>query len=54
LQILETNIPHLLAFSSQNGARNEIFRIALAALTPDEFVEWIGCGCGDATKREAA
>ena len=35
-----TIIPHPLAFSSQKGARAEVFRLALAALTPEEFVEW--------------
>lgn len=37
---LGATIPHPLAFSSQKGARAEIFRLALAAFTPDEFVEW--------------
>jgi len=55
LQNLGASIPHPLAFSTQNGARAEIFRIALASLTPDEFVEWLGgFGIGDANRREAA
>lgn len=55
LQNLVTIIPHPLAFSTQNGARDEIFRIALTALTPDEFVEWLnGFGCGEANRGEAA
>lgn len=55
LQNLRTIIPHPLAFLSQNGARNEIFRIALASLTPDEFIEWLsGFGCGEARRKEAA
>jgi hypothetical protein len=28
--------------------------LALAALSPDEFAEWIGCGCGGASRKEAA
>jgi hypothetical protein len=51
----EITIPHPLAFSSQNGARAEIYRLALASLTADEFVEWLsGFGCGDSNRREAA
>lgn len=54
-QNLETTIPHPLAFSSENGTRSEIYRLALAALTADEFVEWLsGFGCGEARRKEAA
>lgn len=37
---LDVIIPHPLDFSSKKGQRAENFRLALAALTPDEFVEW--------------
>jgi len=54
-QNLETNIPHPLAFSSQNETRAEIFRLALEALSADEFAEWLGgFGTGNTNRREAA
>ena len=47
---LDVTIPHPLAFSSQNGARAEVFRLALAALSADEFYEWIsGLGSSSAS-----
>jgi len=49
-----TIIPHPLAFSSQKGARAEIFRLALAALTPEEFVEWkSGLGSSSASGNQS-
>lgn len=55
IQNLGTSIPHPLAFSSGNGARAEVFRLALAALSPDELVEWLsGFGCGGPSLKEAA
>jgi hypothetical protein len=39
-QNLATNIPHPLAFSSENEARAEVFRLALAALSTEELFEW--------------
>jgi hypothetical protein len=37
---LEVIIPHPIDFSSEKGERAEILRLALAALSADEFVEW--------------
>ena len=33
---------------------NDSIRLAFAALTPEEFSEWLGCGCGEAKIKEAA
>jgi len=37
---LDATIPHPLNYSSEKRQRAEIYRLALAALTPEEFVEW--------------
>ena len=37
---LEVIIPHPIDFSSGKDERAEILRLALAALSADEFVEW--------------
>ena len=47
---LESTIPHPLDFSSEKGQRAEVLQLARAALTPEEFVEWIsGLGSSSAS-----
>ena len=46
---LEVIIPHPIDFSSGKVERAEILRLALAALSADEFVEWFSAfGCSSA------
>ncbi len=37
---LDATISHPALLSSEKGQRDEILRLALAALTQEEFVEW--------------
>lgn len=52
---LLTIMPRRPAGSSSNWTCDiRSMHLALAALTPEEFMEWLGFGCGGASREEAA
>ena len=51
---LKTTILQPLTFSSENGARAEVFRLAFAAPSPTELDEWAGgLGIAEAIRQKA-